>query len=294
MGRREYRNYLVADATKVLGGPCHRGVGRTDKTWISTVQKQTYTIVVSINCGSLPTLWIGFTLFYAARVSPAAALQIAAQLGPFERALNAALPVRSRSTIRRKTINACTVKTQRLKSIRHLKWVSLALRPLRERVAASLPVRTPARKLNIPLIMFLIHHLDYPDKQSPIDWAKGMDIVDNIPPSRALTQRDMTPATNMECLKTNLVARNRTILRNPKRPTDSTLQHKCWEMSVSEYEKGWLSKPTLAAQHDRINTILPPRFFIAEQHGNQEPKYRVVGDLAKSHVNLTVGASDTY
>ena len=121
-----------------------------------------------------------------------------------------------------------------------------------------------------------------------------MGIIGNIPPSRALTQRDMTPTTNMECLKTNLVARNRAILRHPKRPIDSTLQHKCWEMSVAEYEKGWFSKPTLVTQHDRINTILHPRFCIAEQHGNQEPQYSVSDDLAKSHVNITVGSSDTY
>ena len=41
-------------------------------------------------------------------------------------------------------------------------------------------------------------------------------------------------------------------------------------------------------------TVLSPRFCIAEQHGKQEPKYRVIDALTKSHVNLTVGASDTY
>ena len=65
-------------------------------------------------------------------------------------------------------------------------------------------------------------------------------------------------------------------------------------MSVAEYGEGWLSKPSLATQRDRAFTVLPPRFCIAEQHGNQGPKYRVIDDLAKSHVSLTVGASDTY
>ena len=65
-------------------------------------------------------------------------------------------------------------------------------------------------------------------------------------------------------------------------------------MSVAEYEKGWFSKPTPAAQRDRAFTVLSPRFCIAEQHGNQKPKYRVFGDLTKSHVSLTVGESDTY
>ena len=185
------------------------------------------------------------------------ALQIASQIDPFDRVLNAAVSIRSRNTIRRTTLNTCTVKTQRRRTIRHLKWASLKLRPMRERLSASLPVRTPARKLNIPLIAFLTHHLEYPDKQLPIDSAKGMDITGNAPPSRALTKRDMTPTANMARLKTDLAERNRTILRHLKRPNDSTLQRMCWEMSVAEYEKGRLAKPSLLAQRDRAFTIGP-------------------------------------
>ena len=65
-------------------------------------------------------------------------------------------------------------------------------------------------------------------------------------------------------------------------------------MSVAEYEKGWLSKPTPVTQHDRTFAIMSPWFCSAEQHGNQQPKYRVIDDLTMSRVNLTVGASDTY
>ena len=222
------------------------------------------------------------------------ALQIAKKIDPFDRALNAELSARSRTTIRRTTLNTYTVETLRHKTIRRLKWVSLKLQPMRERLAASLPVRTPERKLNIPLIMFLIHHLGYTDKQLPVDLAKGMGIIGNIPPSNELTKRVTAPTTNMARLKANLVARNRTILRHLARTTDSKLQQKCWEMSVAEYEKGWLSKPSLVTQQDRAFTVLSPRFCIAEQNGDQEPKYRVIDDLAKSQVNLTVGASDTY
>ena len=65
-------------------------------------------------------------------------------------------------------------------------------------------------------------------------------------------------------------------------------------MSVTEYGKWRPPKPPLATQHDRANTILSPRFCISQQHGNQEPKYRAIGDMAQSQVNITVGASDTY
>ena len=237
---------------------------------------------------------VALPCFIPRGVNSSTALQIATQIDPFDRVLNAALSARSRNTIRRTSLNTCTVKTMRRKTIRRLKWVSPELQPIRERLAASLPVRTPARKLNIPLVMFLTRHLDYPDKQLPIDLAKGMDIIGNIPPSRALRKRTTTPTTNMTRLKTNLVARNRAILRNLKRTNDSTIRQKCWEMSVAGYEKGWLSKPSLATQHDRAFTVLSPMFCISEQHGNQGPKYRAIDDLAKSQVNQTVGAGDAY
>ena len=65
-----YQNYLVADAKKNFGGTSHRIVGRADKTWIPTAQKQTYPIGVITNCGNLPTLWLGFIMFYPAMGKP--------------------------------------------------------------------------------------------------------------------------------------------------------------------------------------------------------------------------------
>ena len=142
--------------------------------------------------------------------------------------------------------------------------------------------------------MFLARHRNYPGKKTPRDPTKGMEISGNIQPSESLTKRRTLPTSNMKRLKTNLVARNRDIFRHLQRGTNPTLQDKCWEMSVEEYEKGWMSKPTPATQRDRTFTALSPRFPIDEKRGNQKPKYRAIGDLTKSHVNLTVGASDTY
>ena len=38
---------------------------------------------------------------------------------------------------------------------------------------------------------------------------------------------------------------------------------------------------------------MSPRFCIAEQHGLQEPKYRVIDDLSRSHANSTTDSTDT-
>ena len=169
---------------------------------------------------------VALPCFIPRGASPSTALQIATQIDPFDRVLNTALPARSRTTIRRTSINASTVQTMRHRAIRHLKWVSLKPKPMRGSLAARFPVRTPARKLNIPLIMFLIKHLDYPDVKIPMDLSEGVDITGNIQPSRSLTERAIQPTTNMARAKVNLVARNRSILRHITRTGNPTLQRK--------------------------------------------------------------------
>ena len=55
-----------------------------------------------------------------------------------------------------------------------------------------------------------------------------------------------------------------------------------------------MSEPTPVAKTDLDSTILSPRFCIAEHHGIQEPKFRLIDDLTKSNVNKTVQMSETY
>ena len=48
------------------------------------------------------------------------------------------------------------------------------------------------------------------------------------------------------------------------------------------------------SEFDRHYAVLSSRFCIAEQHGQQEPKFRLIDDLTKSLVNGTVESSETY
>ena len=139
---------------------------------IQTSTEKTYSIGVIGNCSNISTVWNGTAGVHSARGMSIRGPPNRSQIGPFDRVLNPASPIRSRNTIRRTAINTCTVKTHRQRTIRHPKWVSLKLQPMRARLAASLPVRTPTRKLNIPLIMFPIQHLDYPDKKLQSIWSK--------------------------------------------------------------------------------------------------------------------------
>ena len=121
-----------------------------------------------------------------------------------------------------------------------------------------------------------------------------MEITGNIHGTNALTKRKTTSTTSITRIETNLLKRNRNIIRHLSRANNPTLLQQCWDMSPAEYKKGWLSKPTPDSQHDRTFTILSPRFCIAEQHGTQQMKYRVIDDLAKPQVNQTVEMNETY
>ena len=58
--------------------------------------------------------------------------------------------------------------------------------------------------------------------------------------------------------------------------------------------KGWLSEVAPVNNFNRQRTILSPRFCIDEQHGAQEPKFRVMGDLPLPLVKAAVALDDTY
>ena len=55
-----------------------------------------------------------------------------------------------------------------------------------------------------------------------------------------------------------------------------------------------MSKPTQVTTHDVNILILSPWFCIAEHHGIQEPKFRLIDDFTKSNVNKTVQMTETY
>ena len=208
--------------------------------------------------------------------------------------LNSALPVRSRNTIRRVSNNASLFKTHRHKAVRHLLKVSLKPEPIRDRLNNSLPVDSPARSLNIPIISLLISSPVYPDHRLPTDLVYGMDIVGSIPASNARARRDVMPSTNLYCIERGLKIWNRSIIRDLAKAKGELPARKRWESSPIDRQKGWMSMPTPATPFDRSHTVLSPRFCISEQHGAQATKFRVIGDLSRSLANAAVGAVDTY
>ena len=227
-------------------------------------------------------------------VSPREALALAQGMSPFDKALGLAFPQDTHRRVKFTNDNPKLAKCLRRRAILQLRTLSEKLAPARQGLAQKLSPNAPAHELNLPLITVLVRELNYPDKQLPHDLIQGMSIVGEMEPTNSLATRTISASTNLAQLKQNLSANNMVILDQLAQARNSILTEKCWELSLDEFRKGWLSEPVPVTAFDRSNTVLSPRFCIAEQHGNQEPKFRLIDDFSKSRVNDTVHSAETY
>ena len=82
------------------------------------------------------------------------ALDVALLIGPFQRTLELAFSVENRIAIHKGASSPKDVKASRHKVIRHLTALAHAPQPARQRLAATLPTKSPARNLHIPSVAF--------------------------------------------------------------------------------------------------------------------------------------------
>ena len=203
-------------------------------------------------------------------------------MSPFDKALGLAFTPDTHRRVKFTNEHTKLAKCLRRRAILQLRTLSEQLAPARQGLARKLSPTAPARELNLPLITVLVRELNYPDKRLPRDLVQGMSIVGNMEPTNSLATRTISASTNLTQLKQNLSANNKVILDHLAQARNAKLTEKCWELSLEEFRKGWLSEPVPVSDFDRSNTVLSPRFCIKEQHGNQEPKFRLIGDFSKS------------
>ena len=185
------------------------------------------------------------------------ALRVARAVGPFQRTMEIAFSGVKRTTLQKVASDPVEVKSSRRMVIRHLSRLSLSLQPAQQRLAAPLPAKSPARKLHIPLIAFLVKKLGYEDTALPTDLVNGMNITGEIPASLVLAKR-ITPAQRrIATLRNWMKTRNMGILTIVSKTKDPILKAKRWDLSWEERRKGWLSKPVPVSRAD-VNLTIPP------------------------------------
>ena len=127
-------------------------------------------------------------------LTPCMALEVARNIGPFQRALDLASSPQDKCNFRRIDEPPKVVQTNRHRAIRGLTSLAVKSKPLQAKLQGKLNPLAPARCLHIPLIAFLVSKLGYPDKKLPSDLTKGVEIAGDIAPSRVLAPL-ITPET---------------------------------------------------------------------------------------------------
>ena len=124
--------------------------------------------------------------------------------------------------------------------------------------------------------------------------ARGVKIAGAVANSYVPAARTETCSKKPQHLRTWLGRRNRSIIRSITNVSNQTLGKKRFEMSWKVHRKGWVSKHVPLTRPCLSQTAMSPRFCISEQHGLQEPKYRVVDGMSRACANSTADATDTY
>ena len=217
----------------------------------------------------------------------------AGRINPTATLLTSVLPPRSRATAHRAALSPDSVISDRVAALADLRALSDSLSPFRARWAASLPPDSPASRLNFPLIAALARRFEYPDASFVNDLSHGMPIAGFVEASHVLHHRTRNARVDYANWKRAIPETNQRVIDHILKRQGSADSNTCWEKTLAEVERGWVTPPIPLT--DQIASTLPltPRFALSEQHGLQERKIRVVDDFKASGINDLLSTVDT-
>ena len=167
------------------------------------------------------------------------------------------------------------------------------LKSVKEKWAAALPPKSPASGVNFPIIYFISKTFSYPDTNFANEFSKGLPLVGEIKPCEVLVPKLRDASLTIQQWRAGLPARNRKIIGQLKKNSDSELSRHCWMKTLNEVQKGWVSTPEPISAKTIETIPLSPRFAIWEQHGAQKRKIRLIDDFKRSQVNALLHLKDT-
>ena len=155
--------------------------------------------------------------------------------------LEASTSVRAKLVVTRCVNSPLAVIGHRVSVLRTLSEMSGRQRPLRERRVDQLPGKLPAAGINFPLISALASTLEYADKDLVDDISWRMAIVGNVKASGALTSRERKASSSADSWRGQIPPRKKLNAERVKRSRGSDEDKECWEQTVKEIQRGWLS-----------------------------------------------------
>ena len=220
-------------------------------------------------------------------------LALAMKVNPFTQLLEEALTPHTKLNAIRCAREPALMIARRSRAFSKLCANATRLEPLRKRQAETLPQGSPAKNLHLPLFQFAISSLGYPDTALAHDLSYGMPIAGNIPPTNVLIKRESPAQTEHSVWLKTIPARNKENVERVLKTQGTPPSLECWERTLDEVKKGWVSTPSTITTEDMATLPLTPRSPKTEQHGANNPKTRLLDDFRASGINELAATQDT-
>ena len=164
----------------------------------------------------------------------------------------------------------------------------------RQEWADSMPAGSPARALHMSLIAFLARGINHDDTDLVKDLTRGMDITGEIPKTNVFRERTRVPTSSVEDWEARIPSTNARVIDQVMAKQGSEDSIACWNLSLAEAERGWLTKPVPVTPEVLNSLPLTPRFALPECHGQAtQKKIRLIGDFKIFGVNGLLSSQDT-
>ena len=153
----------------------------------------------------------------------------------------------------------------------------------------------PSKNINVPLIKTMIEEMAYPDALLPENLEHGLYITGDIPPTKALTNRNNPASMELGKFLEGLEKRNKRVCRwLCKHEEESGNARKIWDSTMEDIKRGWLGPLSPVDQRTLVQRPLNPRFAIIKIREDGTEKTRLIDNLRMSKVNCLAGTQETY
>ena len=221
-------------------------------------------------------------------------VRAASEVFPVAELLGAALSKPQRVVASRCVFHSEWLVQSRRRALAKFRAWALHFEGQRPEWCELVPEGSPTRELHLPLISFLARGLNYSDVTLVKDLTKGMDITGEIPATQVLRPRTRVPSVSHEAWLARIPASNAEVVMGVMAKQGSVESLACWNLSLKEAERGWISRPVPITTEVMQSLPLTPRFALVEEHGlDTEPKIRLIDDFKASGVNSLLASLDT-
>ena len=216
-------------------------------------------------------------------------IQAACAADPFLDPLLAALPVKFTNVANACVRQPASVVAKRARALRYLRQVNAQLDAQMSAMAECMPVDSPVRAINFPLIYFLTSTLMCEDSQFFHDLLRGMPIVGSSPATNVLEPRVRGAVVSFEQWRGGIPVTNAGVVERLHRSAGSDLARECWEKTLSEVEAVWVSVHRPLTEGIMRPIPLTPRFAEVIADG----KLRLIDDFRASGINDLLDVVET-